>query len=54
MEPHTLIMGYFNILLSPIGRSSRQRLYREIMKVTNIMNYKDPRDISNSCILLQN
>ena len=35
IEPHTLIVRDFNTLLSPNNRSSRQKLKREIMKLTN-------------------
>jgi exonuclease III len=38
IEPHTLIVGDFNILLLPIDRSSRQKLSKEIMKLTDVMN----------------
>jgi hypothetical protein len=38
IEPHTLIVEDFNIPLSPIDRSSRQKLNREIMNLTDIMN----------------
>ena len=37
IESHTLIVGDFNIPLSPIDRSSRQT-NREIMRLTDIMN----------------
>ena len=36
-EVHTLIVGNFNTLFSPIDRSSRQKLNRELMKPTDIM-----------------
>jgi hypothetical protein len=38
IEPHTLIVEDLNTLLLPINRSFRQKLNREIMKLTNIMN----------------
>ena len=42
IEPHTLIVGDFNTSLSPIDRSSKQNLNREITKlIKNQMNVTD-------------
>ena len=38
-------MGDFNTSLSTFERSSRQKLNREIMKLTDIMNQMDLRDV---------
>jgi hypothetical protein len=38
-------MGGFNTLLSPIDRSNRQQLNREIMKLKTIMKEMDLNDI---------
>lgn len=35
-DSHTLIFGDFNILCSPTDKSSRQKLYREMLKLTDI------------------
>jgi hypothetical protein len=38
IEPHILIVGDFNILLSSTGKTCRQKLNGEIVKLTDIMN----------------
>jgi hypothetical protein len=49
LKPHIkiyqLLVGDFNIPVSPINRSSRQELRREIMKLTDIMNQTDLADM---------
>ena len=44
-EPHIIIVGNFNNVLSSIDKSSRQKLHREIMELTHIMTQVDLIDI---------
>lgn len=45
IDSHTLIMGDFSALLSPVDRSSRQRQNRELLELTDIINQLDLTDI---------
>ena len=45
IDPHTLIVVNFNTQLLPTDRSSRQKLNREMLELTDIINQTDLTDI---------
>lgn len=49
IEPYTLMVWDFNTPLSTINKSSRQKVNRDIMKLTNIINQMDLGDTYKLC-----
>ena len=45
IKPHTLLVGDFNTLLSPMDRSTRQKINKEIRELTDVVTQMDLTDI---------
>lgn len=45
IDPHILIVGYFNTTLLAKDRLSRQKLIREMLETTDVINQRELTDI---------